>query len=172
MSSKRTTTRDTATNAVPGPASSDRELAISRIIDAPRERVFEAWTRQLPQWWGPHRMTTPVCEMDLRPGGVFRTVMRAPDGTEYPTKGVFLEVVEPERIVFTDAYDEGRQPSPDAFFTATTTFEDQGGKTKFTARAVNWTVANREKHEQMGFQQGWGESLDRLAALVTKGGRR
>ncbi len=88
----------------------DRELVTSRIIDAPRTRVFQAWTRQLPQWWGPHGITTPVCEMDLRPGGIFRTVMRAPAGAEYPTKGVFLEVVEPERIVFTDAFDEGRTP--------------------------------------------------------------
>ncbi|MGH2625640.1 MAG: SRPBCC domain-containing protein [Anaerolineales bacterium] len=131
MSSKRTITGHTTTGAAPATPSSDRELVISRIIDAPRERVFEAWTKELPQWWGPHGMTTPVCEMDLRPGGVFRTVMRAPDGTEYPTKGVFLE-------------------------------------TKYTARALHWTVANREKHEQMGFHQGWGESLDRLVALVTK----
>jgi uncharacterized protein YndB with AHSA1/START domain len=168
MSSKTTTTGNVATKPVPAMTSSDRELVLSRIIDAPRERVFKAWTRQLPQWWGPYGMTTPVCEMDLRPGGVFRTVMRAPDGTEYPTKGVFLEVVEPERIVFTDAFGPGWQPSPDTFFTAIATFEEYNGKTKYMARALHWTVANREKHEQMGFYQGWGESLDRLASLVTK----
>ena len=170
MRSKGTTAGPSATKAVTPP--SDRELVVSRLIDAPPERVFEAWTKQLPQWWGPHGMTTPACEMDLRPGGVFRTVMRAPDGTEYPTRGVFLEVVAPERIVFTDAYDEGWEPSPEAFFTAVTTFEEHGGKTKYTARALHWTVANREKHEQMGFHQGWGESLNRLVALVTKGGKR
>src|SRR5690349_6661565 len=87
--------------------SNDRELVISRIIDAPREHVFRVWTTRLPEWWGPHGMTTPVCEMDLRSGGIFRTVMRASDGTEYPTRGVFLEVVVPERIVFTDAFDLG-----------------------------------------------------------------
>jgi uncharacterized protein YndB with AHSA1/START domain len=147
---------------------SDRELIITRIIDAPRERVFKAWTTQLPHWWGPHGMTTPVCEMELKTGGVFRTVMRAPDGTEYPTKGIFLEVVENERIVFTDAFDAGWQPSPDIFFTAITTFGAlPGGKTKYTARALHWTVANCEKHEKMGFHQGWGESLDRLVTLVT-----
>lgn len=150
-------------------APSDRELILTRVIDAPRERVFKAWTTRLPEWWGPHGMTTPVCEMDLRPGGVFRTVMRAPDGAEYPTRGVFLEVVEPERIVFTDAFDAGWQPSPEVFFTAITTFEAlPGGRTNYTARALHWTVANREKHEKMGFYQGWGESLDRLAALVTQ----
>ena len=150
-------------------ATSERELVLTRTIAAPPERVFQVWTTQLPQWWGPHGMTTPFCEMDLRPGGVFRTVMRAPDGTEYPTKGVFLEVVPPERIVFTDAYDAGWEPSPDAFFTAITTFEAlSGGRTNYTARALHWTVANRDRHEQLGFHQGWGESLDRLVALVTK----
>jgi uncharacterized protein YndB with AHSA1/START domain len=146
---------------------SERELVLTRIIDAPRERVFKTWTRQLPQWWGPHGMTTPFCEMNLRPGGVFRTVMRAPDGTEYPTRGVFLEVVENERIVFTDAYEADWQPSPEIFFTAITTFEAfPGDKTKYTARALHWTVENREKHEKMGFHQGWGESVDRLVALI------
>lgn len=153
----------------PTAKSAERELVITRIIDAPRERVFDAWTRQLPQWWGPHGMTTPVCEMDLRPGGVFRTVMRAPDGTEYPTKGVFLEVVAPERIVFTDAYDAGWRPVAEPFFTAVATFEDVEGRTKYTARALHWTAANRESHERMGFHQGWSESLDRLVAVVAAG---
>ncbi len=85
------------------PTTSERELSLTRLIDAPRERVFGAWTTRLPEWWGPHGMTTPTCEMDLRPGGAFRTVMRAPDGTEYPARGLFLEVVENERIVFTGA---------------------------------------------------------------------
>ena len=147
----------------------ERELLISRIIDAPRERVFKAWTQQLPRWWGPHGMTTPVCEMDLRPGGIFRTVMRAPDGMEYPTRGVFLEVVEPERIVFTDGYEPGWQPVAEHFMTTLVAFEAlPEGKTKYTARVLHKSAADREKHEQMGFHQGWGESLDRLVAVVTK----
>ncbi len=150
------------------PAAPDRELIISRLIDAPRERVWDAWTRQLAQWWGPHGMTTVVRAMELRPGGLFRTVMRAPDGREYPTQGVFLEVVAPARIVFTDAFGAGWMPDPDPFFTAVTTFDAVDGRTRYTARALHWTVANREKHEQMGFYHGWGESLDRLAALVGK----
>jgi uncharacterized protein YndB with AHSA1/START domain len=151
------------------PASSDRELVLTRIIAAPRERLFNAWTTQFQQWWGPHGMTTPVAEMDLRPGGIFRTVMRAPDGTEYPTKGVFLEVVAPERIVFTDAFGPEWVPDADLFFTAITTFEEAGvGRTRYTARALHWTIADCEKHKKMGFHEGWGESLDRLAALVTR----
>ncbi len=146
------------------------ELALTRVIDAPREAVYAAWTQRLPEWWGPHGMTTPVCEMDLRPGGVFRTVMRALDGAEYPTQGLFLEVVKNERIVFTDAFQPGWVPAPDLFFVAITTFEPlPGARTRYTARALHWTEANRAKHEKMGFHQGWGESLDRLVALVTRG---
>lgn len=158
------------TLAAPSPPSAGRELVLARIIDAPRERVFHTWFARLPEWWGPHGMTTTACEIDARAGGVFRTVMRAPDGTEYPTRGIFLEVTAPERIVFTDAFDPGWTPHPDAFFTAITTFEAlPGGKTKYTARALHWTAENRERHEQMGFQQGWGESLDRFVALVMQG---
>lgn len=156
-----------ARNERPSPAD-NRELVVSRIIDAPRDRVFLAWTTRFKEWWGPHGMTTPFVEMDLRTGGVFRTVMRAPDGGEYPTKGIFLEVVENERIVFTDAYGPSWMPSPDLFFTAVTTFESlPGNRTRYTARALHWTVENRDAHEAMGFYQGWGESIDRLAALVT-----
>jgi uncharacterized protein YndB with AHSA1/START domain len=144
------------------------ELAITRLIEAPRELVFEVWTQHLPEWWGPHGMTTPVCEMDLRPGGALRTVMRAPDGTEYPTAGVFLEVVRPERIVFTDAFDAGWTPSERAFMTAVITFEEVGSKTRYTARALHWSAADRERHEQMGFHDGWGQSADRFEAVVAR----
>lgn len=157
---------DSKATPFPLPAALDRELILTRLIDAPRERVWHAWTAQLARWWGPHGMSTTVCEMDLRPGGLFRTVMRAPDGREYPTQGVFLEVVAPARIVFTDAFSAGWVPDPDPFFTAVTTFDDVGTRTRYTARALHWTVANREKHARMGFHQGWGESLDRLEALL------
>jgi len=153
--------------AQPAVTDASRELVLTRIIAAPPEQVFQAWTTRLSEWWGPHGMTTPFCEMDLRPGGVFRTVMRAPDGTEYPTRGVFLEITENERIVFTDAFGPGWEPDPEPFFTAITTFETlPEGRTRYTARALHWTVENRQKHEQMGFYVGWGESLDRLERLL------
>jgi uncharacterized protein YndB with AHSA1/START domain len=146
---------------------SERELALSCALDASPAQVYAAWTGRLPEWWGPHGMTTPHCEMDLRPGGAFRTVMRAPDGTEYPTRGVFLEVAPGERIVFTDAFDAGWQPHENIFFTAIVTFTPlPADRTRLAARALHWTAASREKHEQMGFAQGWGESLERLAALL------
>ncbi len=154
---------DPSPNPAPG-----RELVLSRVIAATPARVFQAWTTELPRWWGPHGMTTSFCEMELRPGGSFRTLMRAPDGTEYPTRGVFLDVVPNERIVFTDAFEPGWVPNPDAFFTAITTFAPlSGGRTQYTARALHWTAENRARHEQMGFHQGWGESVDRLVRLVT-----
>ena len=152
----------------PARATADRELFITRILDAPRSLVWQAWTdpQRLAQWWGPHGMTTPVCEMDLRPGGIFRTVMRDANGVEYPNVGVFLEIRERHHLVFTDAFEADWTPSQHAFMTVKVTFEDFEGKTVCTARAIHWSVADREAHEQMGFQQGWGEMLERLGTYV------
>ena len=147
----------------------NRELVLTRIIDAPREKVLKAWTNPelLKQWFAPAPFTTPVAELDVRPGGANLIVMRAPDGTEMPNRGVYLEVVENERLVFTDAYAKAWEPSAKPFMTVVLTFEDEGGKTRYTARVLHWTVADREAHEKMGFHQGWGQCADQLAALVT-----
>lgn len=152
------------------PTTSDRELVLTRIIDAPREKVFRAWTEPelLKQWFAPLPWTTPVAETDVRPGGSSLIVMRSPDGNEFPNRGVYLEVVAPERLVFTDAYTGAWEPSEKPFMTVILTFEDEGGKTKYTARARHWTVADRDAHEQMGFHQGWGQCADQLAVLVSK----
>ena len=149
---------------------SDRELVLTRIINAPREKVFRAWTdpQLLKQWFAPAPWTTPVAELDVRPGGANLIVMRGPDGNEFPNRGVYLEVVKNERLVFTDAYTKAWEPSDKPFMTVTLTFEDQGGKTKYTARVRHWTVADREAHEKMGFHQGWGQCAVQLAALVAK----
>jgi uncharacterized protein YndB with AHSA1/START domain len=149
----------------------DRELVLTRIIDAPREKIFRAWTEPelLKQWYAPQPWTTPEAEMDVRPGGASLVVMRGPDGKDMPCPGVYLEVVPDEKLVFTDAYTEAWQPSAHPFMTVIITFEDAGGgKTKYTARVLHWTVADREKHEQMGFHQGWGLCTDQLEALVAK----
>ncbi|WLI47386.1 SRPBCC family protein [Pseudomonas beijingensis] len=146
-------------------------LSISRVIDAPRQKIFRAWTEPdlLAQWWGPHGMTTPECEMDLWVSGQFRTLMRAPDGSEYPTMGVFLEIFAPQRLVFTDAFLPGWIPSGKAFMTAEVLLEEVDGKTRYTARALHWSEEDRQAHEAMGFHDGWGQSLDRLETLVTQG---
>ena len=149
---------------------SDRELVLTRIIDAPREKVFRAWTdaELLKQWFAPLPWTTPSAELDVRPGGSSLIVMRDPDGNDYPNRGVYLEVVENEKLVFTDAFTEAWQPSPKPFFTGVLTFEDVGGKTRYTARARHWMVEDRDAHEKMGFHEGWGRCADQLAALVAK----
>ena len=149
---------------------SDRELVLTRLIDAPRDKLFRAWTDPalLKQWFAPLPYTTPVAELDVRPGGSNLIVMRGPDGKDMPNRGVYLEVVPNERLVFTDAFSKAWEPSAKPFMTVILTFEDEGGKTRYTARVRHWTVADREAHEKMGFHQGWGICADQLAALAAK----
>jgi uncharacterized protein YndB with AHSA1/START domain len=158
------------TNLATAVPASDRELVLTRIIAAPREKIFRAWTEPqlLKQWFAPLPYTTPVAELDVRPGGANLIVMRGPDGNDMPNRGVYLEVVKNERLVFTDAYTKAWQPSAKPFMTVILTFEDEAGKTKYTARVAHWTVADREVHEKMGFHRGWGQCTDQLAALVAK----
>lgn len=155
--------------ATPTPTS-DRELVLTRLIDAPREALFRAWTEPalLKQWFAPLPYTTPVAELDVRPGGSSLVVMRDPDGHDFPNRGVYLEVVPNERLVVTDAYVTAWEPSEKPFMTVILTFEDEGGRTRYTARVRHWTVADREAHETMGFHAGWGRCADQLAALVAK----
>jgi uncharacterized protein YndB with AHSA1/START domain len=151
--------------------SSDRELVLARLIAAPRAKVFRAWAEPalLKQWWAPRPWTTPDAAFDLRSGGVSRVVMRSPEGQDFPYSGVFLEVAPNERIVFTDAFTDAWTPSEKPFFTGIITFEDAGnGKTRYTARARHWTVADRDSHEKMGFHQGWGQCVDQLEAVAAK----
>jgi len=151
----------------PNPTSSDeRELVLTRLIDAPREKVFKAWTdpELLKQWFAPLPWTTPHAELDVRTGGANLIVMRSPEGNEFPNRGVYLEVIENERLVFTNAYTKAWEPSEKPFFTAVLTFEDEGGKTRYTARVLHWTVADRETHEKMGFHEGWGQCADQHGA--------
>jgi uncharacterized protein YndB with AHSA1/START domain len=154
-------------DAVPG---ADRELVLTRIINAPRQKLFRAWTEPelLMRWFAPLPYTTPHAELDVRPGGANLVVMRGPDGNEFPNRGVYLEVVANERLVFTDAYVEAWEPSEKPFMTVILTFEDVGGQTRYTARVRHWTVADREAHEKMGFHEGWGRCADQLAALVAE----
>jgi uncharacterized protein YndB with AHSA1/START domain len=149
---------------------SDRELVLTRLIDAPRQKLYRAWTdpELLMQWFAPKPWTTPRAELDVRPGGANLVVMADPEGNEFPYRGVYLEVVPNERLVVTDAYTTAWEPSEKPFMTAILTFEEEGGKTRYTARARHWTQADREAHEKMGFHEGWGQCADQLAALVAK----
>lgn len=150
--------------------SADRELVLTRLINAPREKVYRAWTdpELLKQWFAPKPYTTPIVEIDVRPGGSAYFVMRGPDGKDLPNHGVYLEVVPNEKLVSTDAYVKAWEPSEKPFMTLILTFEDEGGKTRYTARVRHWTVADREAHEKMGFHEGWGICADQLEALVAR----
>ncbi|MBB5518222.1 SRPBCC family protein [Amphiplicatus metriothermophilus] len=148
---------------------SARELVLERIIDAPREALFRAWTEAdlLKQWFAPKPWTVAKAELDARPGGASLIVMKSPDGGEHPCRGVYLEIVPNERIVFTDAYTEKWTPAEKPFFTGIVAFEDIGGsKTRYVARARHWTAEDCEAHEKMGFHEGWGQCADQLAALA------
>lgn len=155
--------------AVPPPAG-DRELVLSRLIDAPREKVFRAWTEPelLKQWFAPLPYTTVAAELDVRPGGSQHIVMRSPEGEDMPMAGVYLEVVPNEKIVTTDAYTRAWEPSEKPFMTLILTLEDVQGKTGYKAVVRHWSPADREAHEKMGFHEGWGKCADQLEALVKR----
>ena len=146
----------------------DRELVLTRLIDAPREKVYRCWTEPalLKQWFAPKPYETPIVEVDVRPGGSGLFVMRGPDGKDMPNRGVYLEVVPNERLVSTDAFTEAWQPSGKPFMTMILPFDKQGDKTLYTARVRHWTVEDCQAHEKMGFHQGWGICTDQLAALA------
>ncbi len=149
-------------------AENDRELVLTRLIDASPEKLYRCWTEPalLKQWFAPKPYETPVVEVDVRRGGSALFVMRGPDGQDMPNRGVYLDVVPNERLVSTDAFTEAWQPSAKPFMTLILTFEKQGSKTLYTARARHWTVEDRDAHEKMGFHVGWGICTDQLAALA------
>jgi uncharacterized protein YndB with AHSA1/START domain len=154
--------------ATPAMASGQRTLTLERIIDAPRELVFKAWTdpKQVARWWGPHHFTNPVCELDARPGGAILIHMAGPDGAIYPMKGTFDEIVAPERLVMTTGVLEDEAGNPQLEDVTTVTFTEYEGKTKLTVHAVVTKAAPIAEGALAGMEQGWTESLDRLAEFV------
>jgi uncharacterized protein YndB with AHSA1/START domain len=149
-------------------AADDRDLVLSRLLQAPRVAVWRCWTEPelMKRWFAPLPWTTTEAEIDLRPGGATRMVMRSPEGRDFPNPGVVLEVVPGERLVFTDAYTSAWVPSARPFMTAILTFADETGGTRYVARARHWTAEARTEHEAMGFHEGWGQCADQLEALA------
>jgi uncharacterized protein YndB with AHSA1/START domain len=144
-------------------ATVDRELVVTRVIDAPRVLVFKAWTEpeHIARWWGPQGYTTIFCEMDIRPGGRYRLCMRSPEGVDRRKQGVYREIVPPERIVFTFAWEDG-DGNPGHELLTTVTFAEQGTKTKLTLRQVMFeTVERRDDH-----RGGWTSCLERFAEYM------
>jgi uncharacterized protein YndB with AHSA1/START domain len=146
----------------------DRELVLTRLLDAPRDKVFRCWTDPalVIKWFTPPPWTTTHAELDVRPGGASLIVMNGPDGQEMQTRGIYLEVVPNERLVFTDAFVRAWEPSEKPFITGILTFEDEGDKTRYTAKVRHWTADDRKRHEEMGFHQGWGIATDQLETLA------
>jgi uncharacterized protein YndB with AHSA1/START domain len=144
------------------------ELVLTRLINVPRDKLFRCWIEPalITQWFTPPPWKTIAAEIDLRTGGSSLITMQGPDGTQIPNHGVYLQVVKNERIVFTDAYICAWVPSTKPFFTCILTFEDEGGQTRYTARARHWTAEDRAAHEKMGFHEGWGIATNQLAALA------
>jgi uncharacterized protein YndB with AHSA1/START domain len=152
------------------------DLVLERIVDVPRELVWMAWTQpeHLKKWFTPAPWRTVDCEIDLRPGGMFRTVMRSPEGQDFPDCGCYLEVIPNERLVWTSALLPGYRPAErpgsgdchELIFTAVLSLESQGNGTKYTATVIHGNEASRAKHEEMGFHHGWGAALDQLVAMV------
>ena len=142
-------------------STADREIVGERLLDAPRELVWAAWTdpKHVAQWFGPNGFTNTIHEMDVRPGGVWRFMMHGPDGTDYPNKVSFIEVERPARLV----YLHGDDKQPDQFH-VTVTFEEVGGKTKLTMRSLFKSKADRDfVVEKVGAIDGMNQTLGRLS---------
>ena len=149
------------------------DLVLEREIDLAPELIWAAWTRPelVMQWFTPAPWKTTGFEIDLRPGGVFRTVMCSPDGQEFPNAGCYLEVVENRRLVWSCALGPGFRPLNNASapftFTAIITLEPRAGGTSYRVHLLHGTAEGCKQHDEMGFHAGWGAALDQLVALMS-----
>ena len=144
----------------------DREILLTRVFDAPRELVFNAWIdpNHIAQWFGPDGFTTTILGMDVRPGGVWRFIMHGPDGVDYPNKIVYVEIVKPERLVYNHFAEDVDEPGQ---FHVTMTFAEQAGKTVLSMQMLFETAAERDRVvKEYGAIEGGEQTLDRLAAYL------
>jgi uncharacterized protein YndB with AHSA1/START domain len=164
------------------PFNPELDLMLERVIDVPREKIWAAWTtpKLLLPWFCPLPWKTVECEIDLRPGGRFYTVMQSPEGQKFPNLGCYLEIIPNQKLVWTNALEPDFRPAkqPEAspshecaefLMTATILLETVAGGTKYTALVQHSDIANRIKHENMGFEAGWGACLDQLIAILKNG---
>lgn len=155
------------------PLNPETGLVLERVVDVAPELVWKAWTKPeyLKQWFTPAPWKTVDCEIDLRPGGRFYTVMQSPEGQQFPNTGCYLEVVPGRKLVWTGALLADYRPAdlgPEVpfVFTAILELEPHGTGTKYTAIALHSNPEGKSKHEAMGFHTGWGAALDQLVAMV------
>lgn len=146
------------------------DLELTRLLSGPPEKVWRCWTEPelLKQWWTPVPVVTKEAVIEPRPGGRFYTLMQMPDGSEHPNDGSFLEVVPERKLVFTDLFRAGWRPAPAILFgfAAEVTFEPEGAGTRYRAVARHRTPEDAKKHEDMGFQEGWGTVAAQLDTLL------
>ncbi|MGQ3355199.1 MAG: SRPBCC family protein [Phreatobacter sp.] len=144
------------------------DLELRREVDVPPHLVWRAWTEPalLMKWFTPAPWRTTACELDLRPGGRFRTVMEGPNGEKNDSTGCVLYVIPNRLLVFTDALGPGFRPTGSAFMAASIEITPTASGTLYVARALHKDPEAKEQHEAMGFQTGWGTALDQLVALV------
>jgi uncharacterized protein YndB with AHSA1/START domain len=141
------------------------DLVLERFVDVRADLLWKAWTEpeHLKRWFAPHPTEIVACEVDLTPGGLFSFTMRLPDGTVLPPNvGCYLEIEPARRLVWTDGLAAGWRPKDGGFLTAVIDFEPEGSGTRYTATALHKDPADRQKHEDMGFFDGWSTVLDQL----------
>jgi len=150
----------------------DSELTISRFINAAPAVIWQAWStpEHLEKWWIPAPLECKVVKLDLRPGGGFETRMRDGGGAFEPhVEGCFLDIVPQARLVFTTVMTEGWRPAePWLALTAIITFDAEAGGTRYAARVLHKNAADSQKHDDLGFYDGWGTTIDQLAAFVER----
>lgn len=150
-------------------ATEPSDLVISRLVRAPRALLWRAWTEPelLTQWWCPKPWTTQVRAFDLRPGGGFHTFMQGPDGGTSDNPGCFLEIVAHSRIVFTSLLTAGWRPgTPWLAFTAIVSLADEADGTRYVATVMHPDKATRDRHEELGFFEGWNICIGQLEAFA------
>jgi len=151
------------------PVMNSREVVITRIMDAPRDLVYKAWTdpAMVSKWWGPDLFTIPLCDLEVRPGGRIRIDMRAPDGSIYPMNGAYREVSPPTKLIFTSAALDG-DGNPMFEILNTVLFEEHGGKTTLVLRAGILTAGPEAAPYLAGMEQGWNQSIERLGKYLSR----
>lgn len=145
------------------------DLVLERKLNVPRNLVWEAWItpKHIKEFFVPKPWTIADCEIELKRGGKFRTLMRSPEGQDHNNIGCYLEIVENELLAWTDGLLPGYRPkAEEAFMTAYLILEDDGNGTKYTAIAIHKNEEDRQKHEVMGFHQGWGIVVDQLEEYI------
>ena len=147
------------------------DLVLEREVDVPVELVWKAWTtpEHLREWFAPKPWSIIKCEIDLRIGGELAFTMASPEGQEYPNKRCYLDIVPNQRLIFTDTLQGGFRPSANPFFTATLELEKRGNGTLYKACAIHGNPDSRKKHEEMGFEHGWGTVLTQLVDYIKAG---